>query len=77
MEIKSNINGTCPLCNKDGVLEYGEVRFEGDLLYFPWKCSNCEETGEEWYETNFIGHNIYDKEGNCIEIQDHLIGKEV
>ena len=38
---------------KEQELEYGSIQLEG----------------EEWYSMEFIGHNVYDKEGNLIEVE--------
>lgn len=63
----TNIQGKCPHCGK--LIEtYGSIEFEGDMVYFPWHCEYCNIDGEEWYELKFQGHNIYDDEGNQIEL---------
>lgn len=75
MKVKGNDRGYCPFCGGDN-LEYGTVRFEGDMCYFPWQCPNCKHEGEEWYSLNFIGHNVIDKNGDNIEIEDSMIEEE-
>lgn len=66
-KFKSNEQGVCPYCNANN-LEYGAVEFQDDgLLYYPWRCEQCGHSGEEWYSTNFIGHN--DEDGNIIELK--------
>lgn len=45
MKVKGNDKGCCPFCGKDN-LEYGIVRFEGDMCYFPWKCLDCKHEGK-------------------------------
>lgn len=65
-EYKSNEQGTCPKCN--GSLDYESARFEDTMVYFPWTCEDCGVQGEEWYSLDFQGHNVYDEEGNIIEL---------
>ena len=71
--IKSNCTGSCPLCNSDSI-DYGVVVFTDGQCYFPWTCTQCGQTGEEWYNMEFIGHNI-DFDGESLEIEDYMIGK--
>ena len=72
MKVKSNDRGCCPFCGEDN-LEYGAVRFEGEMCYFPWECSTCKHKGEEWYSLEFIGHNVIDEDGNNIELDNSMI----
>lgn len=73
MKVKSNSSGKCPFCDSYN-LEYGCVEFEDfDMAYFPWTCKNCKRQGEEWNKLQFIGHNVIDKNGNSIEIEDNMI----
>lgn len=72
MKIKSNENGRCPVCNGYR-LNYEQMEPEGDVICFPWVCEDCSTQGEEWYSLNFIGHNVLDKDGTTIEIQDDMI----
>jgi hypothetical protein len=45
--------GVCPKCGgKD--LDYMEVSFEGESLYFPWICRGCKTSGREWYSMEFV-----------------------
>lgn len=74
MKVKGNDKGCCPFCGEDN-LEYGTVRFEGDMCYFPWECLDCKHEGEEWYSLNFAGHNVF-ANGDNIEIEDSMIEKE-
>ena len=67
MKEKINEMGVCPFCREDN-LEYGAVRFEVEMCYFPWKCLTCKHEGEEWYELRFIGHNIIDSNGEIVEL---------
>lgn len=71
--IKSNCTGSCPVCDNESI-QYGAVSFEGEQCYFPWTCLHCGQTGEEWYNMEFIGHNI-DFDGESLEIEDYMIGK--
>ena len=72
MKVKSNENGRCPICNGAN-LNYGSIEIEGDMLYYPWKCEDCSQEGEEWYNLAFAGHNIVDTDGVSIEIEPHMI----
>lgn len=74
MKVKGNDRGCCPFCGEDN-LEYGTVRFEEDMCYFPWECLDCKHEGEEWYSLNFAGHNVI-ANGDNIEIEDSMIEKE-
>lgn len=76
MKVKSNNAGTCPVCNQDSALEYAEIEFDGDMCWFPWRCKECGAEGEEWYILTFTGHNVYNEEGDCIEITDDMIEEE-
>lgn len=72
MKVKSNDRGCCPFCGEDN-LEYGAVRFEGEMCYFPWECLTCKHNGEEWYSLEFVGHNVIDEDGNNIELDNSMI----
>lgn len=76
MKVKSNNAGNCPICNQDSALDYAEIQFDGDMCWFPWRCGECGAEGEEWYKLTFIGHNVYNEEGDCIEITDDMIEEE-
>ena len=62
-----NKMGVCANC-KEQDLEYGTIQLEGESAYFPYKCNNCGLEGEEWYSMEFTGHNIYNENGDCIEL---------
>ena len=47
--------GFCPRCGEIA-LEYGEKKFDGEAVVFPWKCSHCGATGKEVYSLAFVGH---------------------
>ncbi len=69
MKEKINEMGVCPFCGSDGTLDYDCVNNEGDdMCYYKWKCMNCGNEGEEWYELRFIGHNIIDNNGEIVEL---------
>ena len=70
--ILSNNEGTCPFCNKSN-LNYGSAEFEWIMVSYPWTCSNCGHTGEEYHRLEFIGHNVFDEEHNSIEITYDMI----
>lgn len=63
----TNEQGFCPRCNS-GNLDYGAVRLEGEMCYFPYTCEDCGQQGEEWYSMEFSGHNIITEDGDCIEL---------
>ena len=74
MEFKSNWLGKCPFCNSE-YLDYGNIQLEGDCCYFPWTCYGCGNHGEEWYNLNFTGHNVY-VNNELIEIGETRYGFE-
>lgn len=69
MDTKDFINnqGYCPRC-KHLSLDYDSASFVDTMVYFPWKCEDCGLQGEEWYNMDFAGHNVFDEEGNSIEL---------
>lgn len=66
---KTYINkcGVCPRCGNED-LEYGSIKLEDNMCYFPYECKSCGLEGEEWYSMQFAGHNIYNENGDCIEL---------
>ena len=64
---KSNEQGICPKCQGDN-LDYQSAEFVELMAYYRWTCKDCGQEGEEWYNLDFQGHNIYDEEGNIIEL---------
>lgn len=62
-----NSIGVCANC-KEHNLDYGAIELEGENAYFPYKCNNCGLEGKEWYYMDFIGHSIYDENGEVIEL---------
>lgn len=63
----ANRQGECPKCHSTR-LDYGAIRHFDDASYFPYKCKDCGQEGEEWYDLQFIGHNIYTKDGDVVEL---------
>lgn len=63
----TNKQGVCPRCGEI-IDNYGAIEFEGDMCYFPWHCNKCGLEGEEWYSLEFTGHNIFDENGEEIEL---------
>lgn len=59
--------GVCPRCGKED-LEYGSIQLEDNMCYFPYECKSCGLEGEEWYSMQFAGHNIYNEDGDYIEL---------
>jgi len=55
--------GVCPNCGSD-MLDYEELRQDGDMIYYPWKCEHCGSTGKEWYATSFCGHDLHTEDGS-------------
>lgn len=63
----TNEQGYCPRCQGNN-LDYQAVDFVELMAYFRWTCEDCGLEGEEWYSMNFQGHNVFDEEGNSIEL---------
>lgn len=59
----NNKQGYCPCCGSD-LLNYESVKFEGEMLFFPWTCENCKSTGEEWYTMDFTSQEIKENKNN-------------
>ena len=63
-----NEQGFCPKCHSYN-LDYGSLEIEDDgMCYYPYKCEDCGQEGEEWYRLDFQGHNIYTEDGDVIEL---------
>lgn len=75
MKVKSNICEVCPFCNT-GMLDYDSFKMDGEMGYYEWHCTNCGHDGEEWYQLEFVGHNVIDEDGNSVEIEDNMIESE-
>lgn len=63
----TNEEGHCPKCGEAN-LDYGSLELEGNMCYYPYKCDSCGQEGEEWYSMSFAGHNVYDENGELIEL---------
>lgn len=72
MKVKSNSEGVCPKCNGTN-LNYGSIEMEGNMMYYPWECEDCSQSGEEWYDLIFAGHNLCDEYGTTTVIEPHMI----
>ena len=62
-----NRQGVCPKCGEIGLV-YQPIEYIDDMCYFPYKCKECGQEGEEWYRLEFQGHNIYTEDGDVIEL---------
>lgn len=76
--MKCNQQDTCPVCGKDGVLEYEAAEIcMPDGVNYPWKCKSCQAIGEEWYDISFSEHcNVTDKNGYEIKSLEKPIKRE-
>ena len=64
----TNKQGICPKCGGYN-LDYQAIQYEDDgMCYYPYKCEDCKQQGEEWYRLEFQGHNIYTEDGDVIEL---------
>ena len=62
-----NEQGKCPKCGGFN-LDYQVIQYTDSMCYYPYKCEDCGQEGEEWYSMEFAGHNVYDESGECIEL---------
>lgn len=62
-----NEQGKCPKCGGLN-LDYQAIKYTDSMCYYPYKCEDCGQEGEEWYSMEFAGHNIYDENGECVEL---------
>jgi hypothetical protein len=67
---RPNEAGKCPQCSKFH-LKYGIMEPEGEQIFYPYTCSNCEFEGKEYYNLEFCTHMDFD--GN--EFGDDAFGK--
>ena len=72
MRLKSNEDGKCPFCNSFD-LDYGALEVADNYVYYPWTCNECGKSGDEFYELKFVGHNVYDEDGNSIIVSEDMI----
>ena len=60
MSKEQRINqGICPQCGSDN-LQYAAIEPEGEGIYYPYTCQNCDFSGEEYYDLSFAGHKDHD-----------------
>jgi len=45
--------GKCPQCLSEN-LQYETCVHDGEQLYFPFVCCECDYEGKEWYNLEFI-----------------------
>lgn len=62
-----NKQGFCPKCS-GGNLDYGTIEVVDGMCYYPYKCADCGQEGEEWYSMEFAGHNVITEDGETIEL---------
>lgn len=62
-----NRQGECPKCGSLN-LDYQAIKYEGEMCYYPYKCEDCGQEGEEWYRLEFNGHNVITDDGDIIEL---------
>ena len=62
-----NKQGYCPKCGNYN-LDYQPAEFEDTMVVFPYECEDCGQRGEEWYNLDFAGHNVYDDNGEMIQL---------
>lgn len=62
-----NEQGVCPKCGSHN-LEYDVISIECEACFYPYTCNDCGQEGEEWYSMEFTGHNVYDENGEIIEL---------
>ena len=63
-----NRQGECPKCGEMSLDYHQPIRYTDDMCYFPYKCKNCGQEGEEWYRLEFQGHNVITEDGYIIEL---------
>lgn len=39
-----------------------------EMCYYPYKCEECGQEGEERYRLDFQGHNVITDDGEIIEL---------
>lgn len=61
----TNEQGYCPKCHSYN-LDYQPVDFEDTMCSFRYKCEDCGQEGEEWYNLVFAGHNVITEDGKEI-----------
>lgn len=49
--------GKCPNCGYYN-LDYDSMEIKDNMVYYPWTCEDCNASGKEWYELNFIEQEL-------------------
>lgn len=62
-----NRQGECPKCG-GYQLDYQPLKYADDMCYYPYKCKECGQEGEEWYRLEFQGHNVITEDGDYVEL---------
>lgn len=44
--------GKCPNCGNED-LDYRAIEVKGQAVFYPFKCEECNTTGEEWYTLEY------------------------
>lgn len=52
-----HLQGYCPRCEAPLWNVYGKEVFDGEGLYFPYKCEHCGFEGKENYALQFTNHS--------------------
>lgn len=48
-----NIRGKCFKCKSENIT-YADDEFEGENIYFPYKCDDCGHLGREYYFLEYL-----------------------
>lgn len=48
----------CPACG-ESELDYGTLTPSDNQIYYPWTCTHCKAEGQEWYNIEFVGQNLF------------------
>lgn len=64
MKEKFATENVCPVCGSENI-EYDSLEVDGNTVYYPCECQDCECQFDEIYELDFVGHgNICTDEEN-------------
>lgn len=63
----ANEQGKCPRCKSEN-LDYFATEYVENMCHFDYKCEDCGQEGEEWYDLVFAGHNVIKEDGETIEL---------
>jgi len=50
---KQSQQGYCPQCQSQN-LQYETCINDGEQLYYPFACNDCDYEGKEWYRLTYI-----------------------